>query len=183
MSDSHNPQDTQKWNAENRTRHKERPCVSEHSEQTTFLTPSGLLAARKILNCFYDWPAPAQSRAELSQHDTVTSPKTVRPSFSFNESYTTMFYGDQGFKYPAWNKIYCWVMIIVLDSDAEVRIFNSSQKMRDIFWSSGLNILSGPLARLSWSRALIPPSASANLREAGRKLTPGHDVNGQKCRH
>lgn len=64
-----------------------------------------------------------------------------------------MFYGDQGFKYPTWNKIYCWVMIIVLDSDAKVRIFNSSQKMRDIFWSSGLNILSGPLARLSWSRA------------------------------
>ena len=44
-----------------------------------------------------------------------------------------MFYGDQGFKYPTWNKIYCWVMIIVLDSDAKVQIFNSSQKLEIFF--------------------------------------------------
>ena len=102
-------------------------CVSE---QTAFLTPSGLLAARKILNCFYDWPAPAQSRAEFSQHDTVSSQLQTE---AFLLMRPTTFYGLQGFKYPTWNKIYCWVMIIVLDSDCKVWIFNSSQKTRDIF--------------------------------------------------
>ena len=130
-------------------------CVSE---QTAFLTPSGLLVASKILNCFYDWPAPAQSRAELSQHDTLSFNFSQTQAFLLTRP-TTTFYGVQGLNIQLGTRfiVEWWLSLWTQTARFE---FSTVPRKREIFWSSGLNILSGPLLLVSGIRLLLPSSHS-----------------------
>ena len=100
------------------------------------------------------------------------------------------------FSHDSDNKIYCWVMIVVLLFSSGRRRFSTVLRNWDICWSSGLNILGWPLPGCShapsltligwvWSHdsnigsdwILTCSILHSDLREADTMMLWHHDVN------